>query len=88
MQVLCYSLYCTYIGALIVSNRFSLKPREIYIKFLEERTGTATAKAVESSDTINTVMLRAIKESQKESGFFDVSTVVPASSSDPGIIIG
>lgn len=49
-----------------------------------ELTGTATARAVESRDTMNTVMLRAIKESQKDSGFFDVS--VPASSSDPGII--
>ena len=49
-----------------------------------ERTGTATARAVESSDTMNTVMLRATKESQKESGFFDIS--VPASTSDPGII--
>ena len=48
-----------------------------------ERTGTATARAVESSDTMNTVMLRATKESQKESGFFDVS--VPACSSDRGI---
>lgn len=48
-------------------------------------TGTATARAVESSDTMKTVMLRATKDSQKESGFFlDVS--VPASSSGPGII--
>ena len=42
------------------------------MRCLIERTGTATARAVDSSDTMKTVMLRATKESQKESGFFDV----------------
>ena len=38
-----------------------------------DHTGTAMARAEESSDTMKTVMLRATKESQKESGFFDFS---------------
>lgn len=38
-----------------------------------DHTGTAMARAAESSDTMKTVMLRATKESQNESGFFDIS---------------
>ena len=52
------------------------------MKCSDGHTGTATASAVESSETIKTVMLRATKESQKESGFFDVS----AFRSDPDIV--
>ena len=47
--------------------------------FSFERTETATVKAVASSDTRNTVVLRATKESQKERGFLAAS--VPTSSS-------
>lgn len=46
-------------------------------------TGIATARAVESSETIKTVVFSATKESQKESGFFDVA--IAASSPDPDI---
>jgi hypothetical protein len=44
------------------------------------RTGTATARAVESSDTMKTVIFRARNESQKDSGFFEIP--VPPVSSD------
>ena len=50
------------------------------------RTGTAIARAAESSDTMNTVMLRATKESQNDNGFSDILAAASSSGRGPDVV--